>query len=256
MISLTSATCRLELSPADGGRWSSLVIHGRELIVRGTCDDPPTSWGNYPLVPFGGRIRRGRFDFEGETIRLPADFDGHAIHGTGYLKPWQVDELTDRRVVVSCDLGDETRWPFGGTSTQTWELSDDRLLGELSVTAGERAMPAQVGWHPWFVKPDTLGFEAGAMYRRDDDYIAVDELVPVPPGPWDDCFAQVTQPVILEWPEVRLELRSDCDDWVVYDQPNHATCVEPMSGPPDAFTLRPIVVQPGESLQRWFELRW
>ena len=49
-------------------------------------------------------------------------------------------------------------------------------------------MPASLGWHPWFRKPDRLDFHPEAMYRRDDEHIAVDELVDVPPGPWDDCF--------------------------------------------------------------------
>jgi aldose 1-epimerase len=98
-----------------------------------------------------------------------------------------------------------------------------------------------------------LDFQPQAMYRRDDDYIAVDELVPVPEGPWDDCFVNA-EPVGLTIDGIGLGLTSDCRDWVVYDMPAHATCIEPQSAPPDAFNLRPNRLEPGEALARWFDI--
>ena len=49
---------------------------------------------------------------------------------------------------------------------------------------------------------------------------------------------------------------SSCDHWVVYDQPEHATCVEPQSGPPDGFTLCPEVLAPGETLRHTMTIAW
>jgi aldose 1-epimerase len=44
---------------------------------------------------------------------------------------------------------------------------------------------------------------------------------------------------------------------VVYDEPADITCVEPQSGPPDAFTIGGSTrLEPGELLQRRFSLRW
>jgi galactose mutarotase-like enzyme len=34
----------------------------------------------------------------------------------------------------------------------------------------------------------------------------------------------------------------------VFDQPEHAICIEPQTDPPDAFNLSPAVVRPGEPL--------
>ena len=73
-------------------------------------------------------------------------------------------------------------------------------------------------------------FHPRAMFRRDDEHIAVNELVAVPPGPWDDCFVN-EEPVALTIDGIDLLLESDCRDWVVYDMPAHATCVEPQSAP-------------------------
>jgi galactose mutarotase-like enzyme len=64
------------------------------------------------------------------------------------------------------------------------------------------------------------------------------------------------QAVELESGEQRLSLSSDCTHWVVYDHDPAATCVEPQSGPPDAFNIEPCVLEPGETLSRWFQMAW
>jgi aldose 1-epimerase len=92
------------------------------------------------------------------------------------------------------------------------------------------------------------------MYRRDDDHIAVDELVAVPPPPWDDCFVN-HEPVVLRIDGLDITITSACTHWVVYDEPPHATCVEPQTGPPDAVTIRPDVLEPGDSSTAGFRLR-
>ena len=59
----------------------------------------------------------------------------------------------------------------------------------------------------------------------------------------------------LEIDGVHVTISSACDHWVVYDEPPHATCVEPQTGPPDAFNIRPEVVEPGASYSADFQLR-
>ena len=50
-------------------------------------------------------------------------------------------------------------------------------------------MPASIGWHPWFVKPDRADLQFERMYLRDDEHIT-DGRTPSRRrrGPWDDCF--------------------------------------------------------------------
>ncbi len=212
------------------------------------------SWGSYPMVPYAGRVRRGRFQFDRQEWRLPITLGAHAIHGTVYDQPWAVLESTSTSCTLRCPLGPD--WPFGGWATQEYTLAGDSFTCELALHTAERPMPAQVGWHPWFVKPDSLTFRPGAMYHRDDEGMPDGALVPVPDGPWDDCFARVEQPIVLRWDDLELEVRSDCDVWVVYDEPRHATCVEPQSGPPDGFTLDPVEVSPDLPLRRWMRWTW
>jgi len=128
----------------------------------------------------------------------------------------------------------------------------------LTIESTGHAFPAELGWHPWFRKPERLEFSPTAMYERDEFGLPTGELVEPTDGPWDDCFVS-TEPVVLHYdrtvaPAVRVE--SDCDHWVVYDMPTDATCVEPQSGPPDAFNLSPHVVDPDTSLRRSMTISW
>ncbi|MGH9135150.1 MAG: aldose epimerase, partial [Ilumatobacteraceae bacterium] len=186
-------------------------------------------------------------------LPIDASFDlpPHAIHGTAYRQAWDVDSVGDDRVVLGCDLA----WVLGGRAWQSIELAENRLECVLGVAAGDQPMPAEVGWHPWFVKPESLSFDPLSMYVRDGDGIPTGELVSPPPGPWDDCFVN-TEPVHLHHAELTLTVTSDCDHWVVFDEPAHATCVEPQSGPPDAFNIEPRVLAPGAQLVRTMTIDW
>jgi aldose 1-epimerase len=54
-----------------------------------------------------------------------------------------------------------------------------------------------------------------------------------------------------------LTIDSDCSHWVVYNEPDHAVCVEPQSGPPDAVNLGLAAeVVPGRPFIRTMTLRW
>jgi aldose 1-epimerase len=238
-----------------GCRLSSLAIDGVERLVQ---RDPSTvhdvlGWGSYPMVPFAGRIRDGRFTFAGTDYELPADLlPPHAIHGCGFDHPWTEDD--------DGDYGIDLAWPLGGRATQRFELSDDdtTLTITMSVTNDERPMPCEIGWHPWFAKPVELLWVPGAMYRRDDTNLPDGDLLrPPPPGPYDDCFTDVPQPIWLRFPDAAtLAITSSCHHWVVYDQLGHATCVEPQSGPPDAVNSRHRhVVAPGAPMTHWMRLQ-
>jgi aldose 1-epimerase len=251
VIELVAGTASCTLAPELGGRVASLRIDGRELLVGGDADTPPMQWGSYPMAPWAGRIRHGRFTFDGVEHQLPLGMPPHAIHGTTYLSTWDVVDSSGTACELRCELG----WELGGVATQRFELTDGHLRCELAVTAGDRAMPAEIGWHPWFVRPTEVRFSPLAMYERDAEQVATHRLVPVAAGPWDDCFVNV-RPVELRHPDLAVTLTSDCVDWVVYDEPAHAVCVEPQSGPPDAFTTRPRRLGPGVTVRRWFDVGW
>lgn len=254
-MELTADGVSLLVDLEAGGRLASLRVHGHELLVTDR-EAGVYGWGCYPMVPWAGRVRGGRFRFDDREEVLPLGMPPHAIHGVGVELPWT------RTSATTWERALDDPWPFGGTASQAADLNDERLLLELTVEA-DRSMPAMVGWHPWFRRrldagsPVALDFAADAMLVRDADGIPSGATVSPAPGPWDDCFTGVGQPIGMTWgDQLVLELRSDCDHWVVYTEPDHAACVEPQSGPPDAFNRAPRIVEPGAPLTRWFELRW
>ena len=74
-----------------------------------------------------------------------------------------MEERSSVHADLSLQLPEDQRWPFGGSAHQRIEASENALRLRLSVTAGKRAMPAVIGWHPWFRKPERLDFKPSAM---------------------------------------------------------------------------------------------
>ncbi len=240
------------VDPVRGGRVAQVEIAGRGLLV----DDPdngPMGWGSYPMAPWAGRVRNGRLSFAGQQYRLPINLGDHAIHGTVFTAAWTLTDQGHDFVDLTCPL----TWPFGGVAQQHIQLTRDRLICFLTVLATDQPMPATIGWHPWFRKPTSTAVEFESMYERDADGVPSGVMHDPPPPPWDDCFVRPTAPLRLHYPDLTVTVDSDCDHWVVYDMPAHATCIEPQSGPPDAFNLgSAAVLEPGELLQRWMTIAW
>jgi aldose 1-epimerase len=253
---LEAGDARLIVRPEHGGRMGSLTLGGRELLV---AKDPqgPIYWGAYPMAPWAGRIANGRFSFAGREHHLPITMPPHAIHGVVYDRGWTVDAED----AISIDL--DERWPYRGTVRQRFALHPDGLEVAMSLEA-EEPQPAVIGWHPWFVRtlapgaePVRLDFRPGSMLVRGADGIPTGERVSPPEGPWDDAFTDLRGDPALEWPgQLRLAISSTCPWWVVYTMPEHAICVEPQSGPPDAANLAPEVVRPGAPLVHIMRWSW
>ena len=252
MIALAAGAATATVVPDAGGRVGSLRVGATELLVTSRPDDRSHLWGSFPMAPWAGRLRLGRFTHDGITHQLPCDLPPHAIHGTVSSRPWSVDAADGRITALSIDLG--PRWPLGGTAHQRIELTPGSLRCTLRVTAGGRSMPVTLGWHPWFRATD-VRLEATAMYERGADHVPTGVLVAPGARPWDDCFV-TTQPVGLGIGELDVEVGSDCDHVVVFDELAIGIAVEPQSGPPDALNLRAEVLGPGASIERTMTIAW
>jgi aldose 1-epimerase len=258
-VVLRAGDARVVVRPAAGGRFGSVELAGAELLITGSPDGP-IHWGAYPMVPWAGRIRNGRFSFRGHEHQLPLGMPPHAIHGVVFDRPWTVIEQTPASAALSIELDD--RWPFRGRVTQRIMVEPGGLEAVLRLEADD-AMPVTMGWHPWFRRriggsdaaPVALRFDPDRMLVRDPTGIPTGELVEPTPGPWDDAFTDLRSNPVLEWPgRLRLEISSTCRWWVAYTQPVDALCVEPQSGPPDAVNSAPVVVEAGGTLEH--SMRW
>ncbi len=255
MLTLHSARASAVID-LNGGRLASLIIDGFEIMI--TEGDRPTRWGSFPMIPWCGRLDRGRFTFEGVEYHMPITSAPHANHGRTHLQMWELESPT----TIRTQLVDP--WPFGGYATQEFVLTDTSLTITVSVNNDARAMPAMAGWHPWFRRwlttsgaPADLHFDADAIYATGPDDIPTGELSPIPPAPWNACFVGVANGPLIVWPgALSIALSSSFEDWVIFTEPEHALCVEPQSGPPNELNGEPFVVTPGEPLQGSMTISW
>lgn len=258
-VLLAAGPAQVRLDPEQGGRVASLVVDGMELLV--TSGDDPMDWGLFPMAPWAGRVRNGRFKYAGVEHQLAVNLPPHAIHGTVYTQAWKVDHHEPTDAVLVTDLGDG--WPFEGRVVQRIRVDDRALHLRLEVWAEAEAFPASCGWHPWWRRRLERGdnvrleLDATAMWERGADHIPTGDLVVPTPGPWDDCFTELEEPPVLMWPgALELTVETSLQDLVVFTEPEHAICVEPQTGPPDALRLTPVVVEPGLPLVAEATFAW
>jgi galactose mutarotase-like enzyme len=265
LVARTNGRLHWAVDPSTGGRLVSFAVDGHELVSQlGEVSLPHESsafaYGVFPMVPWAGRIARGQLVVDGVTYALDTDGLPHAMHGTTYDRTWDVTATSDTAVDLRVDL--QPGWPFAGEATMQWRSVPEGLSLRLGVRAAE-SMPVWIGIHPWFrrVLDDgrvlSYAFDAKHMYVRGPDGIPTGELVPVPPGPWDDCFSGVSQ-AALQWGDLRMLVTASSDTWVVFDERSEAVCVEPQTAPPDAVRLgQAHWLSPGEehSLNVLFDVR-
>lgn len=177
-ITLTAGDAEAVVQPANGGRIGTLRVAGTELLRQGD------RFGCFPMVPWCGRIRDGRFR-DGATVhQMPLNAAPHAIHGTVRDGAWRVARRSQDEAVITYDLVDP--WPYPGRVTQVVALTEDALTLTMSVETYGSSFPAQIGWHPWFHRnlggeDVTLDFTPAWQEERGEDHLPTGNRVE--PGP-------------------------------------------------------------------------
>ncbi|MGX1132055.1 aldose 1-epimerase [Streptomyces glaucescens] len=254
-ITLTAGDAEVTLHPGNGGRVGGLRVGGTELLRQGE------RFGCFPMVPWCGRIRDGRFRDGAAEHQMPLNAAPHAIHGTARDGAWSVARAGADEAVLTYDLVDP--WPYTGRVTQMFALTPDSLTLTMSVETYESSFPAQIGWHPWFNRnlggtDAEIDFKPAWQEERGADHLPTGNRIDPEPGPWDDCFGMPGGvDVTLSWPGVlRLKVTSP-EEWVVvYDEQEAAVCVEPQTGPPNGLNTRPRLVTPLEPLEATTTWSW
>lgn len=257
-ITLTAGDAEVTVRPGNGGRISGLRVGGVELLRQGD------RFGCFPMVPWCGRTRDGRFR-NGTTVhQLPLNAPPHAIHGTARDAAWRTARKSADEAVLTYDLVEP--WPYPGRVTQQFTLGENALTLAMAVETYDSSFPAQLGWHPWFnrslggadAQDVRLDFTAAWQEERGDDHLPTGHRVDPRPGPWDDCFGMPDGvDVTLIWPG-QLELKvTSREEWVViYDEQSEAVCVEPQTGPPNGLNTHPRLVTPLEPLEATTTWTW
>jgi aldose 1-epimerase len=221
-LELASAALRVELVPATGGgiaRFDWMCGTRRVPLFRAAADGvitEPNALGCYPLLPFSNRIGRGRFEFEGRTIKLAPNRKGERlpIHGSGWQRAWHVEHASAHRAVLSLDETGEAEAgrgdfssnaasnassnasssaspsafppasPYSYHAVQTIELVDTTLTVRLEIeNRGEAVLPFGMGLHPFLPRGrDTLLLApAREVWLSGRDWLPT-RRVPTPPA--------------------------------------------------------------------------
>ena len=273
----------LELDPAAGGSVSALRCGDLEILRTGPARSGPAfdplQYSAFPMVPYVGRIHNGRCRVNGEDIQLHANLppEPHAIHGFGWQTAWKVKSQTDQSVSLIHEH-EADAWPWDYTALQNFQLEEDALILELTVTnGGATPMPAGLGWHPYFRRQNAaLKLSTTHEWCPDEDTgdnqpvtVTTDKDLSagraVETLKLDTAFS-VSEPIIeTTWPTHRVTMVSDpvFSHATIYVPPGaDYFCAEPIthapnavnSNLPDSITGRRWL-EPGESLSGTIRLK-
>jgi len=211
----------------------------------------------YPLVPYSNRIADA-FLLEGgrrHRLRANAPPEAHALHGFGWQRPWQVASREADALTLTLLHGADEDWPFACEAVQTFRLMEDQLQLGLSLrNTGVYAMPAGLGFHPYFpLSPGTtLQAEWKSMWTMDVDSLP-SELTPIsaeldfsrerPVSGWkvDNCFTGWNGYAALDYAThcVRIEAGEACRTIVCFAPADGRDFIalEPVTHVNNAFAL-------------------
>ncbi len=252
-ITLVAGASRLDLAPGIGGGIARLVLDGHDILraaPRETSD--PLELGEFPMAPWVNRIAGGRFLWRGRDVRLAdgAALDSHALHGLVWRAPWDVRAKGEAEAVLEHAWSGGPRWPFAFATTRRFLLSSHALEIEASlVNTGEEAMPAALGFHPYFpserarVKAEvTGGWITVSMLPQElgcEDAASLIRAGAAPADiPLDNCLVGWNGEAVVSWPThaVRLTTEPRLQRMQIYAPPGaDFFCIEPQTAMPDAF---------------------
>lgn len=186
LLEIASGGWRAGVRPEAGGALGFLTHHDIDVLrPMPAGSTAPMQAACFPLVPFAGRIRRGRFRFGRRDVVLPPTVAGdrHALHGTGWLTPWRVEEYLGGRIVLALDHAAPAHgapgWPWPWHAEQAFAIDEAGLAITLSLTnTGDEQMPAGLGLSPGVRRwsDSRVRFSAGKVVLNDIEAVPTGEL--------------------------------------------------------------------------------
>jgi aldose 1-epimerase len=158
-ITLQAGDLRLKVSPygaALRGLWREGPGGEQQPIITGYTGAQAKVGGQGDvLIPFPGRVRDGRYGFEGQTYQMRLnDKDGpNAIHGFLRLVPWETPEQSQSSVsfAVTLRADEQPGYPFSLRATVSYVLDQQGMTCRFTMeNTGDRSAPVAAGFHPYF----------------------------------------------------------------------------------------------------------
>lgn len=250
-VTLRHGGLRCDVRPDLGGCIAGLWCNGLP-VLRSTPGDTLRSvrdCGSFPLVPFSNRIGQARLEWQSTSHPLVthALTEAHAIHGVGWMRPWEVLEQSDHFLMLAHEHRAEHHWPFAYDASQTLQLLDGAIELTLSITnQSPTSAPVGLGWHPYFVKrPHShLRFEASGRWEMGHDKLPTQHCpnsgldTDCASLDVDHCFDGWTGVAHLRDDTLEVRISAPLRHLVVYTHPTRDfVAVEPVSHVNNAWAL-------------------
>lgn len=258
----------LEVAPALGGGVLSFDWRGKSIFRPGRATGNPLDLSCFPLVPFANRIDRGRVPHRGRVVSLtpnkPETDSEHAIHGYGWLCPWEIIDASEHltRLTHSYKQGE---WPWSYEAEQVFKLVPDGLEHRLEViNRSEDPMPVGLGSHPYFPREAArLEMSVEGIWHNDDQRLpcSFEKLAYArnwsADGVFDNVLTGVKAPITIRWADHYVSITPDENSSFVHlftPAKEDFFCVECVSHIPNAINCAESnpatgyrVIAPGES---------
>ena len=261
IVSLSTGPWRANVAPTHGCVLRSLTRDSIDILRPAPADgvDPLLS-SCYPCVPWFGRLYKP-VEFQGERRRIapthPACDAANAIHGYGWMRPWDI--LSSTRSNLDCSLNFEPtqkEFPFPFRARQVIQLTNDGLEIALEVeNTGSAPMPIGLGLHPFFPRrEDTkLKFKAAQFWTPPENSEGHLSAIPsglefsapraLPTTGLDHSFADLDGPIHIISGEHEIRMETNAPHMHIYAPLNeNFFCAEPITNLPGRFgkeTLKP-----------------
>jgi aldose 1-epimerase len=269
MITLEAGEWRATLLPAAGGSIGSLTCRGRDVLrpsPDGTLD--PLETACFPLTPYPNRIAHGRFTFAGEDYALPLNYGDHPhpLHGTGWRAAWDVAEAGETSARLVHEHPGGAAWPWRCHSEQSFVIDERGLHATLSVENRDgHAMPAGLGFHPYFPRTSGATIRAGVdgVWLIDATVLPTERVPASTLGDWangapveretlvDHSFDGWDGSALIEVGDMTVRMEgSPARVFHLYLPPGlDFFCAEPVTNLPDAINRDELtVLAPGERM--------
>jgi aldose 1-epimerase len=293
VIPLENKALRAYVDPDQGTSVKGLYAHkdGAWLPLIPDVREPQTRLdaSSFVMIPYSNRIENGAFTFRGQSYQLEHG-ERHAIHGDVRTRAWKIEHwsVTALHCAFNSVEHENVNWPWPFEARAEYSLEGSTFCQRLALwNRGESAMPAGLGWHPYFTRaltrdgePVHLQFNVAGAYPD-----AQDNRIPSgPPQPltakqdhsagkrldpedfWDACFQGYDGKGAISWPETGVRIQFDCSPecthLIVYNPPFPIFAMEPVTnannginqlaaGWPDSGVA---VLEPGECLSARFDM--
>jgi aldose 1-epimerase len=246
LIGLRSNGFTADVVPETGGGLASFRHDGVDLLRPAPAGADVLELASFPLVPYPGRIRHGRF----AGVELPPNRPGfpYPLHGHGWLAAWEVvKQGADFCHLTYLHAADA--WPWSYRAEQIYRLDADGLALELSVhSLSDHPMPLGLGQHPYFPGGARIRTRLSKLLVPETDLVA-DHTASIP-DEWgfaaqhqigtadlDHGFTGWNGKADLIWPDRTLRVTaSEQGKFVQIYAPagQNFFCFEPMSCLPNA----------------------